>query len=629
VLPGRGETRRPFNVASGPPLADHAIVRAARAVLALLSGRITLADLSRILRSPFVAGGVSRAPQRAMFDVWLREQGIVELDVGQLSRYVASFAGSRGAHPADVALDGSFERTRAVLPAAGTRCSLDVWATAMSRCLQAFGWPGERRLTVVEQATVAAFQAAVARFASLELVQSPLDARGALRLLTALLAREPFQVERPEAPVQVLDLPDACGVGFDALWITGLDDERWPAPADPNPFIPLEWQRTHALPGATPEIELERARRTTRRLLGSSPVVLVSHGVRDGDRSRGPSPLVRSLERCELRELALADAPDHGFAPSTVSPLETLRDNRAPPLAPAEATRGGTRVLKLQAACPFRAYGELRLHATSLATASSALDARVRGVLMHGALESTWRRLGSSAALHALDEAGVEGVVAQAVEDAVVAVEREHVLALPPRRRAVESARLARTLRAWLAVERERAAFDVQALEAQSTVRLGAMSLGTRADRIDRLADGTLVIIDYKSGAGERRAPGAWSGARPDEPQLPLYALAETKPLAGLFIAHVRPGRPGFSGVARAAGIVPDVGGDAEGAGTMPRVNELRARWREALERLAADYAGGDARVDPKHGWQTCRRCELALLCRVAERAALAEAGDV
>jgi hypothetical protein len=96
VLPGRGETRRPFNVASGPPLADHAIVRAARAVLALLSGRITLADLSRILRSPFVAGGVSRAPQRAMFDVWLREQGIVELDVGQLSRYVASFAGSRG-----------------------------------------------------------------------------------------------------------------------------------------------------------------------------------------------------------------------------------------------------------------------------------------------------------------------------------------------------------------------------------------------------------------------------------------------------------------------------------------------------------------------------------------------------
>jgi hypothetical protein len=82
------------------------------------------------------------------------------------------------------------------------------------------------------------------------------------------------------------------------------------------------------------------------------------------------------------------------------------------------------------------------------------------------------------AALHALDEAGVEGVVAQAVEDALVAVEREHVLALPPRRRAVESARLARTLRAWLAVERERAAFDVHALEAQSTVRLARWRSG-------------------------------------------------------------------------------------------------------------------------------------------------------
>jgi probable DNA repair protein len=626
-LPWRGVTRRPFNLASGPPLADHAIVRSARAVLALLAGTIALADLSRILRSPFLAGGVSRGPQRATFDAWLREQGVVELDFERFPRHLAVFTESRRSHPADVALHSLFERASVALPEAGTRYSLDVWADAMSRCLQAFGWPGERRLTVVEQATVAAFQATVARFASLELVQGPLDARGALRQLTALLGREPFQVDNPEAPVQVLDLAEAYGLGFDELWITGLDDERWPPPADPNPFIPLEWQRRHELPGAAPEGELERARRITHRLLSSSPSVIVSHALHDGDRSRGPSPLVRALPPIDVAELALADATGLHVAPFAASSLEALRDERAPPLAPAEIARGGTRVLKLQAACPFRAYGELRLHATALASASPALEARLRGIRVHGALERLWRRLGSLTALRALDDAGVASVVAEAVEDTLAAVELEHMLVLSPRRRGVESARLTRTLQAWLALERERADFAVQALEAQGTVKLGGMELGTRADRIDRLVNDALVIIDYKSGA-ERRAPGAWSGSRPDEPQLPLYALAETGPLAGVFIAHVRPGRQGFSGAARVAGIVPGVGGDAE-QGDEPRFHELRAHWHESLGRLAADYASGDARVDPKHGWQTCRSCELGLLCRVAELASVAEADDV
>jgi probable DNA repair protein len=560
-----------------------------------------------------------------MLDAWLRGQAVAELDFEQFPRCLAAFTESRRSHPADVALHAPFERARAALPAHGARCPPDVWAAAMGRCLQAFGWPGERSLSPPEQATVAAFQAAVTRFASLELVQGPLDARGALRLLTTVLAREPFQVENPEAPVQVLDLADAVGLGFDALWIAGLDDERWPPPAEPNPFIPLDWQREHALPGATPEAELERAQRVTQRLLGSSPDVIVSHALRDGDRSRGASPLVCTLARCETNELALADAIDPRLVPSA---LETLRDDYAPPLVLAESAHGGTRVLKLQAACPFRACGELRLHATALAKASPALDARVRGILVHGALERLWRRLGSSAALRALDAAGLDALVAEVVEATLAAVEAEHMLALPPRRRGVEATRLARTLRDWLVLERERADFEVHALEETRRLRLAGLDLGTRADRIDRLADGALVIIDYKTGASEKRAPGAWSGERPDEPQLPSYALAEQGPLAGLFMAHVRAGRPSFSGAARAAGIVPGVGGDGESAASGPRFHELRAQWRRSLERLAADYARGDARVDPRHRWQTCRGCDLGLLCRVAEKAAAAGSGD-
>jgi len=42
--------------------------------------------------------------------------------------------------------------------------------------------------------------------------------------------------------------------------------------------------------------------------------------------------------------------------------------------------------------------------------------------------------------------------------------------------------------------------------------------------------------------------------------------------------------------------------------------------WKTELDRLAAGYAQGEARVDPKHGLATCRLCHLQTLCRVHEK---------
>jgi hypothetical protein len=53
--------------------------------------------------------------------------------------------------------------------------------------------------------------------------------------------------------------------------------------------------------------------------------------------------------------------------------------------------------------------------------------------------------------------------------------------------------------------------------------------------------------------------------------------------------------------------------------------------WWAWLERLARDYAAGEARVDPKLAASTCRRCHLSSLCRVESTATddAAEDGDV
>jgi hypothetical protein len=48
---------------------------------------------------------------------------------------------------------------------------------------------------------------------------------------------------------------------------------------------------------------------------------------------------------------------------------------------------------------------------------------------------------------------------------------------------------------------------------------------------------------------------------------------------------------------------------------------DLVAGWRTNLERLAADFSGGHALVDPKTYPHTCRNCDVRPLCRIYERA--------
>jgi ATP-dependent helicase/DNAse subunit B len=44
---------------------------------------------------------------------------------------------------------------------------------------------------------------------------------------------------------------------------------------------------------------------------------------------------------------------------------------------------------------------------------------------------------------------------------------------------------------------------------------------------------------------------------------------------------------------------------------------ELLQQWQQQLQKLAQDFIAGDARVAPLEGEQTCRYCDLSLLCRL------------
>ena len=142
-------------------------------------------------------------------------------------------------------------------------------------------------------------------------------------------------------------------------------------------------------------------------------------------------------------------------------------------------------------------------------------------------------------------------------------------------------------------------------------------------DRVDKLASGEEIIIDYKTGKVE---PKKWFGERPEEPQLPLYAITAEETPAAVVFGIIRDDGCSFKGVVTQAELLPGLPPKennstrelVEAGQNMPETIE---NWRQTLHRLMADFLAGNAAIDPKGGTKICEKsyCELQSLCRVGE----------
>jgi len=601
LLPGPSVPSRIYNVAAPPPLISYPLVRTALLALELDPHRNPLDTISRLLRSSFIVAADSERALRARLEARLRDLGIAELSIRRLRSLCKRFT------PECKRLCLALHRWQYRRQQIPERQSPGAWARDFSRLLHALGWPGERSLSSDEFQTFQAWNEALARLARLDRIAPEITCAAALAQLARILARTPFQPEGPPAPVQILGLLEAAGLEFDALWICGFDEDSWPPPPAPDPFLPLALQRKHGLPHSSAERELDFARRLTARLLSSAPIVIASWPLRVEDQDRAPSPLIRDWPELSRDQLPQSACP--GFVqllalnPSTESREEQL----APPVQADVWSRGGSRVFQYQALCPFRAFAQLRLGAAPLPSPESGLRPLDRGQAVHAALEHFWNSTQTQARLRALSRQQLDQLLDEAVEQALARV-RTNRSDLGPRLLDLEYQRLKALLAAWLELENQRPEpFQVVALEQKREIELAGVRATIKVDRVDRLPDGRHIILDYKTGYCSR---SDWKGERPADPQLPLYAVTHEHPLAAVVYAQTKTGELRFSGLW------------ADRPTGRPREQLTHghlAQWRRVLEQLAESFRSGYAAVDPKDGEQTCRTCRLHPLCRVHE----------
>jgi ATP-dependent helicase/nuclease subunit B len=603
-----------FEFSLGVPLSQIALARGAGLLLRWLTEPIEEHELDWLLSTGQTAASPGESLALAAFMRALRRK-----DMQRTRWTLADFLRQKpGASLPTAWVARVTETQRRLHEFARRPQSTIVAAELVPELLELAGWPGVRPLTSAEFQAGRRWQQTVDECASLGFNGRPIEWKELLAVLDRAVNETLFAPESQDAPILIAGPAESAGLAADAIWFLGATEDAWPANGATHPLLPLAAQRAAVMPHASPRLDWELADTVTHRLLASAPEVHFSYAMQNEGVGARPSRIVEQLAGApQLLSAALA-------APAISAPLAVTIEDASQIPFPAGDAPGGSATLTAQSQCAFKAFATARLGAQSWEPAEAGLTAKERGQLLHDVLHSVWSGppYGIRSHQELLAVQDLNSFVADHVRRVFATQMSSRATdSMPQSYLTLEETRLIRLVTEWLLYERERIPFNVLDTEQKTSVSVDGLPLKVRLDRIDRLIDGSLLVIDYKSGDV---SPSAWDLPRPDDVQLPLYADfalgLDWNAIGGLVFAKVRAGDTEFSGKVRdaKATLRANLRGNANLV-KKPLDSEQLSAWKQYIEELALDFLAGRAAVNPRDYPETCERCGLQVICRVSE----------
>lgn len=621
VRPSRGEAARIYNFSLGLPLAEQPLIKIALQLLALFSQhRITQTELSAALLSPNWSADQTEADDRARLEAAMREYLALNTSWSSVMRFMQK-------QSAVLQIEKLVQHCEAALTFMQTqprKQSPSAWAACFASLLQHLQWPGERKETSHAYQARLAWEKVLQQFAQLDFLGQSYTAISATALLRKICAEHVFQPETEgESSIQLMGMLEALSAPVDALWVMGMNDTIWPPPARPNPLLPAQMQRAAKVSNADSQVQTEFALTIHQRLLKSAKKIIFSYSLNEGEKVLRASPLMQDIPQCS-GEVFVAPTLAETLVEQSNEALEFLIDAVAPAVAEGEHVRGGTGLLRAQAICPAWAFYQFRLGAKKLRTPQNGLDAAQRGQLVHLGLEQFWRQAQHYrhfADLHRMTESELALAVAVATKNAMEIFTEQQKENLSEALLQLEATRLESLLSGWLQFERERAEnFTMHACEAEKKVNIHGIEVTLKIDRVHRLENGGLVLVDYKT--GQLPAMKSWGEGRITEPQLPIYALyfaGDDEHVAGIQFGKVKMADYDFSGLLEAQFIEEIEKRKPDWIREFSDWTALKQHWKQAIEHIVKEIQSGEAAVLFKHV-NDLTYCDVLPLLRVPER---------
>ncbi|KPF65030.1 PD-(D/E)XK nuclease family protein [Porphyrobacter sp. AAP60] len=314
------------------------------------------------------------------------------------------------------------------------------------------------------------------------------DIAGILRDVMDDVAVRPGYGGHPR--VSIYGLLEARMARADLVICGGLNEGSWPQPPAADPLLAPAILRALGVPGV--EFRIGLAAHDLAGAMGA-PKVVLSRALRDAD---GPTLPSRFLLRVEaLLGEDLAKEHRETAIPALLPHLDRLRAKADPYPRPAPVPSPALRLVPIRVTAldrllgdPYQFYAQAILDLRQLQplSADPFSDPALRGTLVHDILDK-WHRA----------KAENPSLALAPFASAHFAAERVH-----PLFRLLWQPRLIAALERfekWIADPQDEGRL-VLASEATGSMTISGVTVMGRADRIDRLADGTLAIVDYKTG---------------------------------------------------------------------------------------------------------------------------------
>ncbi|GAA4038701.1 double-strand break repair protein AddB [Sphingomonas rosea] len=306
------------------------------------------------------------------------------------------------------------------------------------------------------------------------------DAVPLLRTLFDETAIRPPYGQHPR--VRILGLLEARLIKTDLMVLAGLNEGSWPAPPSPDPWLPVKVRRKLGLPG--PELRIGLSAHDFASLL-CAPTVLLTRARRDGR-----SPTVSSRLLLRLEALTGGLPRDHhleALAAALDEPLREVpaeRPRPSPPVAQRPRTIRVTDLDRLKAD-PYSFYAKAMLGLRALDPLNAEQDAAWKGTTVHRLFELWFGE----------DQCAPAQLLPRARE--LLATDDIH-----PLMRALWGPRLLAAIERFAEFETANQAEGRRpsGAEVDGEALVAGVKLKGRADRIDRLADGSLAVLDFKTG---------------------------------------------------------------------------------------------------------------------------------
>jgi probable DNA repair protein len=593
-----------FNISGGETLASLPMIKSVFNFLTLFKQEIDYAVLSNVLLSPFVAFAETEKYPRVELDLKLREKLLTTIYNHQLPQHIVTELCPLFNSMWHAMLTKNPEQ-KFSLPSD--------WIIWLSELLKIWGWPGERILNSNEYQQLEQWYVILDDITTLDDFCGTINFSSFVNLLNQAANNVKFQIKTTDAPVQVLGMLEASGSLYDCIWIAGLTDKTWPPVVQLNPYIPFEMQRRLNMPHASSQRQYDYSQQMMQRWLNSAPTLHFSYAESDGDEPLACSPLLKPYENnresIPLQEWRLSQQLYN------MQNIETIVEPAFLPFNPEPSTTFGSSLFEQQVNCPFQAFAKQRLNSNEFKMPQQSWDPRLRGTNIHAVMEKLWMQWQHSDILHQLSEQEIN----QQIEIAVNDVLRKCFKSQQHDFIQLEKERLLIIISKWLKIEKERAPFQVYAIESKHQTNIAGLTLNLKIDRIDKTDAGDWILIDYKANV---QNVNDWLSSPPNKPQMLIYAnvLSPAPDVVTYASLHPTEQKMKFFGLSRNDLDFPDVKPFNSNKNNIAATwSELLHHWQTQIDNIAIDFISGNVSIKPRTP-DTCKHCHLASLCRINDK---------